>query len=396
LNSSSGKTGRRDFVRRNKKSKREKMQANFNTKWVVLCIVAMLATSACQRETPKADQGAAMFVSQNGQFSVPEKSPLRSHISVEVVGNNQETRKLSLAATVDVNPAYSWNILAPLTGKVVALKVGIGDVVKAGQELARIASGDFAAARSDQEKAADAFVLSKRAYERAAGVKEAGAAAVKDLEAAHSAMIQAQAELNRAESRLKSFGVQSTDGSHELVLRAPQNGIVTGVNIAAGNNVNDLTATLITMSNIDQVFVTAYVDEADVGKVVKGSSAEISLTAYPGRVFQGKVSSVNAALEPDTRRQKVRIAMSNPDGALKPNMYATVAVQVPGVSAVSVPQSALLMNNDAISVLVEARPWVFVRKVVKIGEDEGSRVHVLSGLAAGDRVVVKGGVLLND
>jgi cobalt-zinc-cadmium efflux system membrane fusion protein len=96
----------------------------------------------------------------------------------------------------------------------------------------------------------------------------------------------------------------------------------------------------------------------------------------------------------------VRIALDNRDGAVLPNMYGTVTLlrAAPSTAApnVTVPQSALLMNNDTISVMVEVRPWVFQRRVVQIGDETDTTVQVVSGLAPGERVVVKGGVLLND
>ena len=107
---------------------------------------------------------------------------------------------------------------------------------------------------------------------------------------------------------------------------------------------------------------------------------------------------MNALVESDTHRQKVRISLDNPGGRLMPNMYATATFILPPSAggAVFVPQSALLMNNDQISVMVEVRPWVFQRRVVKIGDETDAAARVLSGLAPGERVVVKGGVLLND
>ena len=92
----------------------------------------------------------------------------------------------------------------------------------------------------------------------------------------------------------------------------------------------------------------------------------------------------------------VRMIFDNPDGHLIPNMYADVSFQVPQPPAVLVPQSALLMNNDSTTVFVETAPWTFTRRTVDLSYDEGSQVRVVSGLKAGDRVIVKGGVLIND
>ncbi len=290
------------------------------------------------------------------------------------------------------------NIISPLTGRVIDLKIKLGERVHRGQTLAVLASGDLAQANSDVAKAADAVDLAKKALDRARGVREAGGAAEKDFEAAQSAYTQAAAELDRAKDRQKALN--GAGGKANLVLAAPQDGVVTALSIAPGAQVGDPTATLMTITNTGQVLVTGNVAEGDAGAVAAGQDAEIKLTAFPGRSLHGRVSSVNALLEPDTRRRKVRITLDNRDGAVLPNMYGTVTLlrATPSGTAptVAVPQSALLMNNDTISVMVEVRPWVFQRRVVQIGDETDTTVQVVSGLAPGERVVVKGGVLLND
>lgn len=303
---------------------------------------------------------------------------------------------LELPASVEADPARVANVLAPLTGRVVALKVGLGERVKQGQVLAIIASGDLSQAYADDDKARDAFNLASKALERARGVQQAGGAAAKDLEATQSAFNQAQAEATRAHARLSALNGAAADRSRALVLAAPQTGVVTSISVAKGAQVNDPAAVLMTVTNLDRVFVTANVPEGDIGKASVGRRAEIVLTVDPDHPLQGEITEVNAFVDADTRRQKVRIALPNGDGRLLPNMYATVRLPTTSAAELTVPQSALLMNNDSISVLVEVRPWVFQRRAVRIGDETDKAASVVSGLSAGDRVVTRGGVLLND
>jgi len=299
---------------------------------------------------------------------------------------------------VEANPAQVVNVLAPLTGRLVALKVGLGDQVRRGDVLLEIASPDLDQARSDVEKAVDALDLAKRALERTRGVMDAGANAVKDLEAAQSAYNQALAEDVRAHERLKTLLGDARLGSKSrlLELRAPGAGVVTALNVAAGGFINDTTATLLTLSRLDRVWVTAQVPEHQIGAIAKGQAVDIALDAYPGQVWHGRVSLVSPVLEPDTRRAKVRMEFANADGRLKPNMFATASFAVQQAAPVTVPTSALLMNNDTTTVMVETAPWVFTRRTVELGREDGETVRILSGLKAGERVVTRGGVLLND
>ena len=105
---------------------------------------------------------------------------------------------------------------------------------------------------------------------------------------------------------------------------------------------------------------------------------------------------VSDIVEPDTRRNKVRIAFDNPGYLLKPNMFATVIVSGGADKRVVVPASALLMNNDRTTVFVATAPWTFERRIVDPLLEEGPNVAIRSGLKPGEHVVVRGGILLND
>jgi cobalt-zinc-cadmium efflux system membrane fusion protein len=364
---------------------------------LTVTLTLALALAACG-PAHQAAPAAVMFTVDHGLLSVPAGSPLRAHLAVQPVDAAGGAAVLSTPAAVEADPARVANILAPLTGRVLALKVRLGQHVLRGQPLLVLASGDFAQATADEAKARDALDLSRKALQRARGVQAAGGSATKDVEAAQSSYTQAEAELTRARHRMVSLsGAPNNAGAGpDLVLRAPQNGVVTTLAIASGAVVSDPTATLMTVANLDRVFVTANVAEDGIGRIGPGTEADMVLTNDPGQPLHGRVSEIDAVVQPDTRRQKVRIAVPNPGGRLMPNMYATVRFAVPTRDGVYVPQSALLMNNDTTSVLVEVRPWVFERRAVQIGDETDVAARVLSGLKPGDRIVVRGGVLLND
>lgn len=105
---------------------------------------------------------------------------------------------------------------------------------------------------------------------------------------------------------------------------------------------------------------------------------------------------VGDVIESDSRRDKLRIAFANPDLALKPNMFATVTLRGASRTRVVLPTTALLMNNDRTTVFVATAPWTFERRTVEMQSDEGTTVVLDSGVRSGERVVVKGGILLND
>jgi cobalt-zinc-cadmium efflux system membrane fusion protein len=337
------------------------------------------------------------LVRQGDKLTVPATSPLRSRLVVNPVNSSATAHMLRLPGVVETDPTHLVNILPPLTGRLIALKVKLGDEVKQGQLLAIINSPDLGQAYSDVDKARDALDLAHKALDRAHSVHDAGANAVKDFEQANSNYQQALAESKRAEARLLTLDSNSrTSKTRALNINAPVSGTVSTLNYGIGSYINDATSTLMSISNLEHVWVTANVPEDLLASVSKGQAADIDLAAYPGLKLHGTVSFVSALLEPDTHRNKTRIAFANPDGKLKPNMFATVNIAVPEAKQIVVPTSALLMNNDSTTVFVEVAPWTFVRRTVELGHEDEDSVRILSGLSAGDRIVVRGGVLLND
>jgi membrane fusion protein, heavy metal efflux system len=332
---------------------------------------------------------------QGDKIVIPADSPLRARIAFAPAGTRTVGDKLSVPGMVEADPARTVSVLPPLGGRLAELKVSLGDRVAAGQVLAVIDSPDLAQAYDDDEKAADALALTEKTLKRQQQSQEIGVSSDHDLDQARSDYNQALAERNRTQARLKDIGAEAVD-RHRLVVRAPVAGSVTTLTAAQGAMINDPTQPLLTLSDLSVVWVTALVPEANLGEVAKGQPAEVALDAYPGKLWPGKVTFVADVVEPDSRRDKVRIAFANPDAALKPNMFATVTLKGVEKTQVMVPTSALLMNNDRTTLFVETADWTFERRVVGLSLEEGNEVAIASGVKPGEQVVVKGGILLND
>jgi len=177
---------------------------------------------------------------------------------------------------------------------------------------------------------------------------------------------------------------------------APISGTVTALNVGTGSVINDPTAALMTITNLDQVFLTAQVPEHALSKISVGQALLATPAAFPDRPLRATVKSIASNLDPDTRRTRVRARINNSGGWLRPNMFVTIQFDVAQPSQVIIPNSAVVMTNDVTLVFVEIKPWQFEARSVELGSDEGERVRVRNGLKAGERIVVKGGVLLND
>ena len=349
------------------------------------------ASAAAQKAVPN-------LVRDGSRVAIPEGSPLRSKLTIGTVVQQQIERKLQLPAIVEAEPARTVKVLPPVAGRLVDLKVQLGERVERGQELAVIDSSDLAQAYADEDKARSAVKMTKQALDRAVALEKYSAGSVKDRQQAENDHAQAQAELERAQSRLRAIGVSADpkqDG-RKLSLKAPVSGSVIDLQVARGAHLNDPTAAIMTIANLDEIWVTANVPERDTALAAQGQAVDVVFTAYPDEVFKGRVLFVSDILDPDTRRVKVRIAFQNSDMRLKPNMFSTTTFMTPKRTVPSVPTTAVILKHEADQVFVEIAPWTFEARPVEIEFQQGDQAVLARGLRAGERVVIKGAVLLND
>jgi membrane fusion protein, heavy metal efflux system len=344
------------------------------------------------------DEKVPHLIREGQRIVVPEGSPLRSKLTVDAVGQKEIQRDLVLPAVVEAEPARLVKVLPPLAGRITQLKVQLGEQVEKGQPLVVLDSPDLAAAHADYDRAKVLQSLALKNRDRLRELVKGGGTSVREQQQAETDYVTAEVESQRAEARLRQIGVdpETTDKSRTVTMVAPISGSVIDLVAAPGAYWNDATASLMTVADLSSVWVTANVPEKDTSLVAKGHPVDVVLVAYPGEVFKGEVLFVSDVLDVDTRRTKVRIEFQNPGTRFKPGMFANATFFGPKQLVPIIPTTALVLKDDANQVYFEATPWSFEARPVEIGFEQGHDAIVQSGLKAGDRVVIKGGVLLND
>jgi membrane fusion protein, heavy metal efflux system len=364
---------------------------------VVVVVLLLTHGFGLFRPRPAAEEPPAL-VHQGSRIFIPERSPLRERLTVEPAPAEEKSAVVTAPGMVEADPTRTINVLPPGAGRVRAVKVNVGSRVQRDELLALIDSPDLAQAYSDYDKARSAALLAAKNLKYQEAQLEIGAAAQSVLDQARDGDAQAAAEYERSREHLRAMG-GSEDARGEarlLAIRAPVAGSITQLSIAPGATINDDTQSVMTLQDLSVVWVTALVAEKDVANVARGQDAEVSLEAYPGKTQHGKVLFVSDQIEPDSHRNKTRIAFDNPQLLLLPNMFATVTLHGPSLRRVVLPTSALLMNNDRTTVFVATAPWTFERRTVEPLLNEGASVTLDSGVEPGQPVVVRGGILLND
>jgi cobalt-zinc-cadmium efflux system membrane fusion protein len=344
-----------------------------------------------------ASEANAPLVREEDSVRIPDASPLRKSLQVAAVEEQSVERPLVMPGVVEVDPARLIKVVPPLSGRIVQLHKHLGDTVRKGEALFTLDSADMAQAYSDAAKAQAVLGLAKRNLERQQELARAEISARKDLEQAESDYSQAASESVRAKVRLSLLSGTSGDGNgRQYTLRSPIAGHVIESTGAQGGFWNDTNAPIMTVANLSTVWVTASVQEKDLASVFVGQAAKITFNAYNEKSIKDKVRYVGEVLDPDTRTVKVRIVVDNASGWFRPGMFANVTLRGKAHKATVVPTTALVQSGFNTRVFVEKSSWQFEPRVVKTGAQMGDRVEIISGLKAGERIVVREGVLLND
>ncbi len=343
-------------------------------------------------------QSVPQFVREGARIIVPDGSPLRTKLAIETVSQKEVQRNLVLPAVVEADPARLVKVLPPVAGRITQLKVQLGEEVRKGKPLLVLDSPDLDTAYADYERAKANSALAIKSRDRLRELVKTSAVAVRELQQAETDLVNAEVEKQRAEARLRQIGVdpEVSTKSRAVTIVAPVSGSIIDLNVAPGAYWNDATAALMTVADLSTIWVTANVPEKDTALVAKGQPVEIAFAAYAGEGFESQVLFVSNVLDPDTRRTKVRISLDNPDTRFKPGMFANVTFFSPKQTVPIVPTTALVLRDEKSQVFVEIAPWTFEARPVDIGFQQGGEVAIRHGVEAGDRIVARGGVLLND
>ncbi|MFZ6654438.1 efflux RND transporter periplasmic adaptor subunit [Undibacterium sp. TJN19] len=367
-------------------------------------VLITLLLSGCNKESdPASKKDAAAeeaklpLVRDAASIRIPELSPLRKSLVIAPVAEQSIERAIVIPGTIEIDAASSIKVVPPVTGRIIQLNKRLGDNVKVGDALFSIDSADIALAYSDANKAQSALLLAKRNLQRQKDLVDAEIAARKDFEQAEADYAQANSEATRTKARLTQLGASAgASAGHQYQLRSPIAGRVIELTGAQGGFWNDTNAPLMTVADLSSVWMVANIQEKDLSQVFLGQTAKITLNAYDNESFEGKVRYIGDVLDADTRTIKVRIAIDNHSGRFKPGMFAKVNLSGQKHQSPAIPTSALVQNGFNTRVFVEKSPWVFEPRIVKTAAQVGDQIEILSGLKAGERIVVKEGVLLND
>ncbi|MCL4470244.1 MAG: efflux RND transporter periplasmic adaptor subunit [Gammaproteobacteria bacterium] len=328
-------------------------------------------------------------------LTLSDEEAQRAGIKVQKLEPQEKAEQVVVTATIQANQDKLAHVGPRVPGRVVKVNANLGDKVKPGQPLAVLDSIELGEARASHVQAASEAAVAQAGFERAQRLHADNIIPEKDYLRARAEHEKARVALRAAADKLRMMGVdpEKLTGS-VFPLVAPFAGTIIEKKAVLG----ELAApdqSLFTVADLSVLWIETDLFEKDLGKVRVGAQAAVTVSAYPGEIFKGRLTYISSTMNKETRTVKARVEVPNPDGRLKPEMFASAAINTTGTSA-----KALIVPEEAV-LLLQGQPTVFVAesggfepRAVEVGERAQGYVVLKSGVAAGESVVVSGAYAL--
>lgn len=333
---------------------------------------------------------------------VGEKGLVRTGFPEKRQGRHEER---SLSGEVQLDETRTVHVASPLTGMITRGFTSPGDRVEAGAPLFEVDSPEVAEAKGSYLKALAALNLAVKAAEREALLFARKIAAQVEVQEAEAKLAEAETEIAAARGRLQRLGLTTAEiaaisagkGTGALTglvtVRAARPGKVIEGHASPGEYA-ETGKELLTISDLDRVWVMADVKEADLAAAGTVFGGEARIDAL-GRTFNGRLATITGRMSEETRTAKARFDVDNSEGLLRPGMFVAVRLLLPAPGeTLAVPKVAVLADEGRTFVFTHKEGDFWVRRPVTLGARFDSMVEVLAGLTEGQRIITDGSFLL--
>jgi membrane fusion protein, heavy metal efflux system len=331
-----------------------------------------------------------------------------SSVKVVPLEEHEFPDEKSAIGSIDFDEDMAVQVFTPYQGRIIALFASLGDDVKKGQTLFTIDSPDLLTAESTLIAAAGVLELTTRNLARLTELHKSLAVSQRDVDQATSDQQTAEGNLRAGRDAVRIFGKTEADIDHivanriadpTLVVPSPITGKVTARNAAPGLFVQPGNAPApFTVADTNLMWMLAQVPEADSPSFRVGQQLQVTLNAFPGQVFEGKITTIGPSVDPNTRRVFVRSEIKDPQHMLRAGMFANFIIRVGSpVRSPGIPSDGVVREGDGtMTIWVTADRRRFTRRTVKIGGlYEGYR-QILEGAQAGELVATEGALFLSN
>ena len=320
----------------------------------------------------------------------------RSNIRVGIAASGSLQDTLDVPAEIELDPDAVAHINPLLEGLLVEVNVSLGDRVTPNQPLATQRSVELGQARAELARATALRDVAKQTRDRQDQLRAEGINSARHQAEAQLALDQARAERDAARSKLRVYGARAGRGS-DLSITSPIAGEIIERHATRGESVSP-EDTLFIVADLSKVWIIGDVYEQSISRVTEGMNATLTLDAYPGRSWRGRVDHIGAQLDEATRTLPVRVELDNPDGTLRPGLFGTLRLTTPHATAGTstlVPLDAVqTLDNQTVVFVPGPAPDTFEARAVTIGRQNKQTAELSDGLSAGAPFVTSGAFIL--
>ncbi len=323
------------------------------------------------------------------------------------IAERKKTEKLlKVTAEIQFNANKVFHISPRVPGRVVDVFADLGEEVEKGQKLAFLDSIELGRAISDYLTTKTKLEVCKAHFDREKRLWEKKITSEREMLDAKATFLEAEAEFEAAENKLHLLGLSDDDivelkpQAHAIAtfpILSPFNGTVVEKHITMGEMIEPDTK-IFTIADLSILWIILDIYEKDLPKIKRGQQVGVTVRAYPGEEFIGKIAYISDTVDEKTRTIKVRVDIENPEKRLKPGMFATAKISTVSeedLEKLVVPHSAVEFHEGKAMVFTSLGAYYFKMKEVKVGEELNNEyVEILEGLEEGEEVVWKGAFYL--
>jgi cobalt-zinc-cadmium efflux system membrane fusion protein len=396
----------------------------------VVAVLGVAAGAAVYANSPD-KHSSKVSVGMDTEVSSQSKRPARfiptdlqyKSLGVEPCKQMAFRSEIVTEGKIAINEDRSTSIFPPYAGRVTRVMAKAGDTVEQRQPLFYIEAADmvtaqnnFLAAVAGLNKAKSAVTIAEIIEKQNRTLYESKAGPLRDYQTAQATLIQSRSDLKTAETALEASRNQlsilgKTDEeitafqehgkiTSDTPIYAPLGGTVVQRKIGPGQYVSYIATGAVdpvfVIGDLATVWIVAYVRESEAPKVRAGQRIEFTMLAYPNTVFNATIDHVSASLDPSIRRLMVRATIDNTDRKFKPEMFATVTIFADeGEMSVAVPRESVIYEADTARVWVARPDKTLEVRQIKAGITRAGMVQVVQGLQAGESVVTKGSLFVD-
>jgi cobalt-zinc-cadmium efflux system membrane fusion protein len=301
---------------------------------------------------------------------------------------------VSALGELRVNEDAYAEVASPVSARVTKVLIRPGDTVKAGQALAELSSPELAQGRAELDAARSRLEIARKNAERKRALAADRLVPEREVIEAESALSETDAAAKVAASALRKYGAAA--GEAGLAIKSPIGGTVIERSVVQGQ-LADPSKTLFRIGDLSTLWLHAHVFERDAVRVQTGRTATVTFAALPGKSTEAVIQWIGREVDRSSRTIDIRLDVLNPDGVLRPGMSATVSLPLGDIgpsAVVTIPAAAVQRVGASWAVFIPHGTGEFAVRPIGRGRDLAGEVEVLSGLAAGDEVVIDGAFLL--